>query len=382
MAHSRSREILQTLRKRLEFFPIIALQGARQTGKSFLAERLLTPFYDQSRFVTFDDEGLQHQAKESAKTFLTENDKFKPLIIDEAQKVPSLFDALKLRVDRKRIPGKYVLLGSTEFSREAMIRESLTGRMGKIRIFPLNLKETLGLKSKSLPTQADLLKYLTHGGLPGICFSREEANRNALFQDWIDLTCYRDLQQFKKLKLDGELAYQILRQAATLSEPTQANIAKILKTNSRRIATHLEALSQLFVLTPLRPHPSGTGKTFFIPFDCGVAHFLGASRERLLQIGILNERLVYDSCFNSKRSTFYYYRSTGKKIIHLIEEKANQDLTAYQVVTHEAIKKPDSELMIAFLKKNPDAEGCILAPVSEKIKLNKIIYFPWEKAFE
>jgi predicted AAA+ superfamily ATPase len=382
MPHSRKRQMISILQKRLRFFPIVALQGARQTGKSFFAQQLWAPLYRKSRYVTFDDEGVRSAATESSKTFLTENEESMPFFIDEAQKVPALFDALKLKVDQKKVPGKYVILGSTEFSRQALIRESLTGRMGKVRIFPLTLAECIGLEHPRSAEQLELLKYLERGGLPGICFVREEANRAALFQDWVDLTCYRDLQQFKKLKLGGELAYQILRQTALLKEPTQSEIANTLKVNSRKVATHLEALKQLFVITALNPHPSGTGKTIFIPFDSGVAHFLGADRTRCLQIWLLNERLVYDSCFHQKRSSFFYYRSTGKKMIHLVEEKADQKIVAFQVITHEAIKKIDSELMKAFLNKNKKAKGFVLAPLSEKLKLNQVQYLPWESATE
>jgi predicted AAA+ superfamily ATPase len=378
MPHPRKRVALNTIRKRLHFFPILAVQGARQTGKSFLVRNLLQTFLPSARYETLDDESTLSVASESARTFLVQHADASPLIIDEAQKAPPLFNALKLMVDQKRTPGKYLILGSTEFSRQALIREALTGRMGRVRLFPMCLKEAAdGAK----PTQKDVLKYLTHGGLPGICFTRDEQHRDALLQDWIDLTCYRDLQQFKKLKLDGSLAAKILRLTATLHEPTRPEIASALRVNPKKVQTHLNALVELFVLTRLDPHPSGTGKSIYLPFDCGVAAYLGASRERCLHVWLLNERLVFDASFHSRRSQFYYYRSTGKKWIHLVEEvveKKSAGLRATQIITHEAIKKPDSELMKAFLAKNSEAQGSICAPVVSNLKLNEVEYAPWE----
>lgn len=378
VAHPRKRHVLDSLKKSLRFFPVVAIQGARQTGKSFLVRELLAPSLKTSKYVTFDDEAIRSSAEASSKSLLLENDAFLPFIVDEAQKVPKLFDALKLQVDQKRRPGKYLILGSTEFSRQALIRESLTGRMGRIKLHPLTISEcNPGTKNFDLGL---FLKHIELGGLPGICFSRSESHRLALMKDWVELTCYRDLQQFKKLKLEGELAQKILALCSTLVEPTKAEISKHLRVNHKKVETHLEALMQLFVLNRLPPHPSGTGKPIYIPFDCGVAHYFQAPKTRLVQICLLNELLVRDTCRNQRPSEFYYYRSTGKRMIHVLEHPSKGPLTAYEIITHDSIKKPDSELMKAFLRKNPRARGLVLAPISEKIKINEISYFPWQSA--
>jgi predicted AAA+ superfamily ATPase len=377
MPHSRKRLILSILKKQLAFFPVVSIQGARQTGKSFLARELLGPILPKHHYITLDDETYRSQIQNSAKLFLSENDEYKPLVIDEAQKVSKLFDAIKLKVDQKKIPGKYLILGSTDFSKEMNIREALTGRMGRVRVYPFTLQECIGLDSKSKQKLSNLLEYLEKGGLPGICFIREPNHRRALFQDWINLTCFRDLQQFKKIKLDGELALKILRQCSILEEPTKPNIAKALKEDARKIETHLKALVQLFALSRLDPHPSGVGKTIYLPFDCGLAHYLGASRDRCLHIWLLNEKLVENTTKHHSEHFFYFYKSTGKKMIHLVEEDLKQRVSAIQIIVHDSIKKTDSELMKAFLKKNKTATGTVIAPIEESLKLNEIRYFPW-----
>ena len=374
MAHARKRYVTKTISKFLTFFPVVSLQGARQTGKSFLARDLLLPHFDHYQYYTLDDETILSQTQDSAKLFLSENDQFKPLVIDEAQKSSKLFDAIKLRVDSKRIPGKYLLLGSTEFSKETNIREALTGRLGRVKVFPLTLNELHGLEQKSTPKLSDFANNLERGGLPGICYARDQQHRRALFQDWISITCLRDIHQFKKLKLDGILAQNIFKQTALLPEPTRANIASALKVDARKIETHLNALTQLFAITRLDPHPSGSGKPIYLPFDCGIAHHLGANRERCLHIWTLNEKLVENVIKHNSEKIFYYYKSTGKKLIHVVEEDLKQKILATQIITHDSIKKTDSELMKAFLIKNKNAKGVILAPVDEKIKINEIQY--------
>ncbi len=103
----------------------------------------------------------------------------KPLIIDEAQKVPVIFDAIKYSVDERRIPGKFIILGSTEFSKLMLVRESLTGRVSKACLYPFTLAESRHAtfdsinRAKSLNHspkigRVDLLRFLVRGGFPGI----------------------------------------------------------------------------------------------------------------------------------------------------------------------------------------------------------------------
>jgi predicted AAA+ superfamily ATPase len=377
MAHTRNRLIIKQIQKRLSFYPVVALQGARQTGKSFLAKLLLNRHFPQGKYLSLDDKSLQEAAQTSTKNFIEEHRTAKPLILDEAQKSPALFDAIKLSVDEKRFPGKFLLLGSTEFSRQSLIRESLTGRMGRVRIYPMNLEECLGHARH--PTRNELMTYLERGGLPGIFHVRDATNRQALFQDWLELTCYRDLQQFKTLKLDGDAALKIIRACATLPEPTTAKIATALRLNYKKTVTHIECLTQLFVLTRLPPHPSGTGKTLYIPFDTGIANHLGASHDRLLYIWALNELLVQDSISNLPKSDFYFYRNPKGNLIHLVKVNTKTYGQAWQMVNFETIKKTDTLLMKSFLEKNPNFTGQVLTPSTTPTTHNSIRYLPFEQ---
>ena len=234
LPHPRERLVTLPLLKKLGFFPALAIQGARQTGKSFLVRELLGKALNKMQYFTLDDEAIRSLVQSSARSFLISHEDAHPLAIDEAQKCPALFDALKLLIDQKKTPGKYIILGSTEFSRLTLIRESLTGRMGKIRVYPLILNECVSTQHSI--KHSDVLRYLKTGGLPGICFSRSEEHRDFLFQEWIDLTCLRDIHQIKNLKLDGELARKILTQTARLEEPTKAAIASALRENPQKVA--------------------------------------------------------------------------------------------------------------------------------------------------
>ncbi|NDG85969.1 MAG: ATP-binding protein [Proteobacteria bacterium] len=307
-----------------------------------------------------------------------------PLImIDEAQKAPALFDTIKLMVDEDRRPGRFLLLGSTEFSLLQNIQESLTGRMGKIRLFPMTFQETRNLPAKTKkPSRADTLKYLESGGMPGIAFVRDAQVRAEFFQDWIDLTCQRDIHQFKRLKLDSDLAYSLLKHASNLEEPTAAAFARITRANHKKIATHLKALCELYVLVRLEPHPSGTGKAVYLPMDSGIAAHLGAPIIKRLQIALMNERMAANSHSGGKRNTYYYYRSSGKKTVHLIEEELGGKTRAFQFFERETVRKIDLELLKAFAKKNKGAEVHLLAPVADAWRDAPVMISPWESMFD
>lgn len=384
MPHQRNRHVLPLIQKRLKGQPVVALQGARQTGKSFLARELLCQKNKSAVYLTFDSLTLNRSVSASPESFLIQHGQAAPLILDEAQKAPEIFDAIKKTVDERKVPGRFLLLGSTEFSRQVLIRESLTGRLSRVRVYPFDLAETIGLEIKGKPYVSNLrkvlLKYLEHGGLPGICFCRDQKQREQLFEDWLGLICYRDLQQFKTLKLDGEIAYLILRELAVQPEPTLAHISSALRLDSRKVANHLKALEELFVVTRLSPHPSGRGKPLFMLFDAGLAHHLNASQERRLHIWLMNEQLAYEAYFGTKKALFYYYRSSGKKSIHLVRESADRSLTAFQIINFENLKFSDSELMSSFLKKNSGkSKGYILGPTLDKTKIKDVNFVSWEQ---
>ena len=382
MSHSRDRFVFPKLLKRLKHFPVVAIQGARQTGKSFLAREILPTRLAQAQYVTLDGPQERSQALEQSQSFLERYGEKGLLIIDEAQKAPVLFDTIKLLVDRKRTPGRYLLLGSTEFSRLTKISESLTGRMGITRLYPLCLAESLGSHWKpGGASRRQLLEYLDTGGMPAIFSLRDHDSRQEGFEEWLNLTCSRDLLQFPRLNLDPELASALIRLSCTLEEPSAVAMAKALRRDARRVATHLKALTALFVLNPVLPHESGRGKkTLYFPLDCGIAHHHGASQLRRLQIWLLNERLCSTSYRDVKRKKFYTYHSQSRALIDLVELPPDGPPTAYKLHDREVIKKTDVEILRAFQAKNPESKTILLAPVPEAFKVNGVQVLPWELA--
>lgn len=140
--HTRERHIQQILEKRSRIFPVLGVLGPRQVGKStFLMSQWQK--FTNATYLTFDEREVAIRAQRAPSQLLFDesHDQQNHLIIDEAQKVPHIFDSIKAIVDRKRRMGAFTLSGSVEFSSKSGVRESLAGRMGITKLYPMTIRE-------------------------------------------------------------------------------------------------------------------------------------------------------------------------------------------------------------------------------------------------
>jgi len=275
-----------------------------------------------------DSHAQRDHALRSPESFAELNGERKMLIIDEIQKVPDLFDAIKLNVDENRRPGMYVISGSTEFSRLTGIRESLTGRIGLVHLYPLTLAELHGKSFgsyfvKKNPVTAGVSlsnfeKKIANGGMPGLCFLRSREEYNAACAMWLETTCYRDLQQVKGGSFDGALALEVLSYLAQMREPTGHAVAQKLRRDTRVIQRYLDAFEAILVVLKLAPHQAGVGKNHYVLCDCGIANYLGASRDTVLRTHALIEALATLENEGLGRPLLKYYRNQKTSFIPIV----------------------------------------------------------------
>jgi len=292
-------------------------------------------------------------------------------------------------VDQEKRPGRFIFLGSTEFSHMWNIREALTGRISRVRIHPLTVNETLSkklsksaqafyLSSKSEITRNELLKYLASGGLPGIFAIRNISERTNRFKDWLELTCFRDIKNIPVGKFDGDLCLRILEGVARLEEPDLPTITKYVKRDRRIVSRHLEALRSLFVLNVLPPHPLGTGKDLYFIFDVGLLENLGGDFEKKLWTWSLNEILAKYSYTENYKKRLFYYRARNGGIVHLLEENVKV-MSALKLLSTEKFSSLDLRILTALRAKSK-SEINLFAAGSTKLSLkeDKIEIYPWE----
>lgn len=165
------REAQNTLIRLAKQFPVVAITGPRQSGKTTLAKMT----FPEKKYITFDDQQSRSIAKENPRDFLLAFPE--GAIFDEAQKVPEIFDAIKMVVDENISEvGKFILTGSSQFRLKENISDSLAGRIGLVNLLPLSINE---LKNENILPK-NIYDLIIKGTYPTIYDSK----RNVAFNDW------------------------------------------------------------------------------------------------------------------------------------------------------------------------------------------------------
>jgi len=389
MPHLRPRHALKLLESKLKYSPVVAIQGVRQCGKSTLARELLPAGGSGQVYRTLDLPSVLDSALVRPETFLESLADASILILDEAQKAPRLFDAIKARVDINKRPGQYLLLGSTEFSTAMRIRESLTGRLSRLKLYPMTLSETCGaelgtsnsffLSKRPRATRRELVRFLETGGMPGIFATRSVSERTGKIQDWVALTVERDALQIPTRKLIPSLLRRVLREIAVTAEPDATHLARSLRLSAVSIRSMLEALKTLFVIHEIPPHPSGTGKPRYYLCDPGIAAWLGAGFERQLETWFYLEQLSRLASHGLEGIVeFSYYRTTKGSIIHGVWEQGGKHALLKLDITERVDERELLVLEAAKRKQFPGADLFLLSGVSSREKVRGVHTLPWE----
>ena len=133
------RLVTPSLEDRLRVMPAVVVTGARQTGKSTLAQEL-TP--GSRRFLSMDDLDVVDLARRDPEALLGGS---QPVTLDEVQRVPRLLQSVKRAIDQERQPGKFLLTGSANLLLMRQVSESLAGRASYLTLWPMTRREQRGL---------------------------------------------------------------------------------------------------------------------------------------------------------------------------------------------------------------------------------------------
>jgi uncharacterized protein len=137
--HPLPRLVDAALAERLRIMPAVVVTGARQTGKSTLAQEL-TP--GDRRYFTLDDLDVLDTARRDPAALL---DGPQPVTLDEVQREPDLLHAVKRAIDQRRTAGRFLLTGSANLLLMRQVSESLAGRASYLTLWPMTRREQAGL---------------------------------------------------------------------------------------------------------------------------------------------------------------------------------------------------------------------------------------------
>jgi uncharacterized protein len=368
MAHTRNRLIVSTIKELAKYWPVVGVLGLRQSGKSTVFREIL----GLPNLVTLDDEDVLEEVQVSAKNFLAKQSL--PLVIDEAQKSPQLFDAIKFNVDRKRKPGSYFLTGSSEFSAKIGIRESLTGRIGLVKLFPFTLAEAHHLeieedriqplhRLKPRLTVEKALRQIGRGSLPVPLFAREERHQNSYYRLWLETSLVRDTARVYGRGYNPDLAWAILHKIGDTLKEGELPTLSHFKQPARTVRRYLDALSQVYILQRIPAHELATGKEVWLPSDCGLAAEIAGTKNgegmqlSLGRVYVLNE-IQAQSEYLGKPLHLSYYKTARSNPIDLIWNNVPIKISASKRTQFAYEERP----LLGAMKKLGSKKGILSVP--------------------
>lgn len=125
------RNLANTLRARANQYPVVAVTGPRQSGKTTLCRAA----FPDHPYVSLEAEDVRHYSKEDPRGFLGEYGD--GAVLDEVQRAPHLLSYLQGLVDVDPAPGRFILTGSQHFGLSEVISQSLAGRVGMLHLLPV-----------------------------------------------------------------------------------------------------------------------------------------------------------------------------------------------------------------------------------------------------
>lgn len=253
----------------LDFSPVLTLEGARQVGKSTLAQMLAAS--RPATAITLDDPGAFAAARRDPRGFVDQAPD-RTLIIDEIQRVPELTIAVKASVDRDRRPGRFILTGSSDLARVRGDKDSLAGRAMGLRMFPLSQAEADGsapttFVDRLLAAGTDLdslhdapaidrhklIERVVRGGYPAIRNASPRL-RSRWLSDYANHLLRVDAVEDGSRLNPGRLEAVLRLLAANQSgELVKARLAQEGALPASSVTAYLDALSRLYLVETLRP---------------------------------------------------------------------------------------------------------------------------------
>ncbi|MBQ6173861.1 MAG: ATP-binding protein [Clostridia bacterium] len=248
-----SRSARETLMRLCAQFPVVGITGPRQSGKTTLA----TGVFPDKRYVSFDDRTIRELAASNPADFLTAFPD--GAIIDEAQKVPEIFDALKLLVDRNRWePGKFIMTGSSQFRLKQNMSDSMAGRAAFLNLLPFSVPEM-----KDAGILGDDVYRLIHLGMyPPLHDPEKHFIPYDWFESYIDTYLERDVQE---LINPGNLSTfrKFIQVCAVQSGQllSMESIAGAVGVSAPTVKSWLSILEKSYIIHLLEPDSNNLGKT-------------------------------------------------------------------------------------------------------------------------
>jgi uncharacterized protein len=336
------RTITHKVSELLEKFPIVAITGPRQSGKTTLS-KMLKPNY---KYVNLENLSDREFAKTDPTGFL---ETYKNgVIIDEIQNVPSLFSYLQVVTDERKINGEYIITGSQNFLMMEQISQSLAGRVALFTLLPFSIAELESTKYKI----NDWESYAISGSYPRKII--QDINQIDYYENYIKTYVERDVRLLKNISnLDLFQKFIQLLAGRVGQLFNQSSLGNELDLDSKTINSWFTLLETSFLTFKLQPYHSNfnkviikTPKIYF--HDTGLlCYLLGIRSKEDLELhfakGNIFENLVVSEMYknginNTTRSKLYFWRDKSQNEVDLIIETGTR-LDAIEIKSAKTINQ-------------------------------------------
>lgn len=259
-----NRLISDVLENRAKNSKCLLLTGARQVGKSTLLKKI----FSELNYVTFDDPLVRNQAEEEPGLFFLNNPS--PVILDEVQKVPSIFPYIKINCDKTEKYGNFYLTGSQSLELMKNVSESLAGRISVLELSGFSLREIFELKfnkpfipnheyilerEKELKNYDSIWEIIHKGSFPELYVS--DRNWQDFYSSYTKTYLERDVNEMIHIK--DEVAFmKFLVAAAARSGQilNYANLADDVGVSQVTIKEWISVLERSGIIFLLQPYYS------------------------------------------------------------------------------------------------------------------------------
>ncbi len=410
------RSILDVIVTRLSYDQVVVLTGARQTGKTTLCETQLpdllnTPF----TYISFDDPDERLRFQRSAVAIL-ESISTPLVILDEVQKIPALFDPLKLVIDRERkkpvdAGKRFVLTGSSQLLMMKSIRETLAGRVALCHMHPFSLHELTGGDEQPLlsriwrtfsvslqdvgrpqlasPQRVRELRgvrdeHQKWGGYPPVWQRQGATERLNWLKDYRKTYLERDIADVGQVaNIDIFALAQKLLCARTANLFVVSEVARDLGVAVNTVKRYLELLTMSFQCLLLPPWHENVAKRFvkspkLFFSDVGLSRAilgeLSISRGAGYESWVFAELLKWKQLQPDKPELFFYRTAAGMEVDFLVA--GAEGVIPIEAKTSERVSSADGRSVETFIAGHPQTAhvGLVVYPGDEITEIRKNVW--------
>jgi len=316
---------------------VLVIYGPRQVGKTTLIKDFLSTTKLKYRYDSGDNIELANELSKCTYDSTDNHVKnYDLVVIDEAQKIPNIGNALKLMIDRH--PDKYfIATGSSSFDLANKTGESLTGRKRLLTLYPISQLE-LDKELATSELKTNLTKYLIYGSYPEILTTHLDSEKEEILKLIANSYLLKDILEFDRIK-NSEKIFNLLKLLAFQvgSEVSANELAKQLSIDTKTVLSYLDLLEKSFVIFSLsgfsrnlRKEVTKMSKYYF--YDNGIRNAVISSFNKLADrndIGqlwenfLMIERMKRNS-YTRFNTNSYFWRTYEQQEIDLIEENSGK----------------------------------------------------------